>query len=321
MEDTGTPDPFHHHHHGLGFKKESKQKQKQNQHEPPPPPPAAAAEPSPPLPPHESSSLLVAHDLTLQECLVEPFEAAGSSNNISTNISTNNNSNNNISNNNASRNISTNNTSNTNNYSVRTLLYRTRSGHGHIHGLLDLVRDQSFGHEHPVHYHKEHLADHAHGILLLSVALLVFLSLQHSVLEAVAIGAASTRRTVELTVLAVLVHKVFVGYALGSAMVAGHVKWSHMLVLGCVFGACSIVGVALRLLLERTIVRHANGNASANANVSENEGVLVGFVRAVVVGTFLYVAIVEIAMKELLTHRGSGNLPVGDCQVHKLVAF
>eukprot|EP00536_Pseudo-nitzschia_multiseries_P014947 jgi/Psemu1/291735/fgenesh1_pg.795_\ len=196
--------------------------------------------------------------------------------------------------------------------------------HGHGHGLLDSMRDQSFGHEHPVHYHEEHLADHARGSLLSSVALLVALSL-HSVLEAVAIGAASTRRTVVSTVSAVLAHKAFAGYALGSAMVAAHVKRWHVLVLGCVFGACSIVGVALGLLLERTVVRHANGNANTNGNgngnASENEGVPIGIVQAVVAGTFLYVAIVEIAMKELLTHRGGGDLPVGDCQVRKLVAF
>jgi len=177
--------------------------------------------------------------------------------------------------------------------------------------ILDLMLNDSFRYEHPVHYDDEHLAKHAHGSLLSSIILLLALSV-HSLFEGLAIGVSSNNSQLISTTAAVLAHKAFAGYALGSTMVASHMKHSHILVLCFSFSFCSIIGVSIGILLEDII--------------EPDDTVPIGVIQAMVTGTFLYVSIVEIGMKELMTHRESSA--AGDnhsswkiWEVRKLAAF
>ena len=156
--------------------------------------------------------------------------------------------------------------------------------------IFDTMRNESFSYEHPVHYHDEHLAEHARGSLLSSVILLVALSI-HSIFEGLAIGVSSNITEVTSITAAVLAHKAFAGYALGSAMIASSMKELQFFILCFVFGICSIVGVFFGIMLQGT--------------VDPDNSVPIGVIQAMVAGTFLYVSIVEIAMKELMTHRGA----------------
>ena len=265
--------------------------------------------------PHERSSL-IAHDKSRNECIVASESDCAAckqhmcsrlSDTTSTNI-------NNINNNGdivqqnerKGKNSSSSSSSNDN------------LQHQHQHSMavprnsvLDSMRDYSFSYEHPVHYHEEHLADHAQGSLLSSVLLLAALSF-HSLFEALAIGVATNTATITSTTSAVLAHKAFAGYALGSAMVASQMRQLHVLVLSFVFSVCSIVGVFVGIALERAII-------------DPEDSVPIGVIQAMVSGTFLYVSIVEIGMKELMTHReggdGPSSVPMETWQVRKVVAF
>jgi zinc transporter ZupT len=108
-----------------------------------------------------------------------------------------------------------------------------------------------------------------------------------------------------------LAHKAFAGDALGSSMVASQMKESHVLVLCTVFAFCSIVGVFLGMLFQQL-----NG---------ANDTVSTGIIQAMVSGTFLYVSIVEIGLKEIMMHRESSSPNVPESffapEFAKLFAF
>jgi zinc transporter ZupT len=177
--------------------------------------------------------------------------------------------------------------------------------------ILGSMRNEAFEYEHPIHHHDDHLAEHMHGSLLASVILLFALSI-HSIFEGMAIGVSPNMTEVISTTAAVLAHKAFAGYALGSSMVASQMKESHILVLCLVFGFCSIVGVFLGMLFQQL--------TDANDTVSN------GVIQAMVSGTFLYVSIVEIGMKEIMMHRelsspNSSEQSVFAMEYTKLFAF
>ena len=158
-------------------------------------------------------------------------------------------------------------------------------------GIMDFMRQDSFEDEHPIHVHEEHLAEHMHGSLISSVLLLLALSV-HSFLEGFAIGVATSKKDVVSTATAVLAHKAFAGYALGSSMVASHMKASHILILCLIFSSCGPIGLLGGMVFHELID-------------TENDTISMGVIQAVVAGTFLYVSIVEIGMKELMMHRES----------------
>lgn len=179
--------------------------------------------------------------------------------------------------------------------------------------LLDSFRNEAFEFEHPVHHHDEHLANHMHGSLLASLILLSALSV-HSIFDGMSIGIAQNMSGVVDSTAAVLAHKAFAGYALGSSMVASEMKENHFLVLCLAFACCSVFGIFLGMIFEQL----------SDAEDSSPTGVI----QAMVAGTFLYVAIVEIGMKELMMHRETAHvLPSGmHLAIHtmewaKLVAF
>jgi zinc transporter ZupT len=115
-------------------------------------------------------------------------------------------------------------------------------------------------------------------------------------LEGLAIGISTNHAEVLSTTTAVLAHKAFASYALGSSMVASQMKEGHFLILVSVFSICSVLGIFLGIFFEQ-ITRRA----------SSQEGFLLatGLVQAMVAGTFLFVSIVEIGLKEILLCRDS----------------
>lgn len=161
----------------------------------------------------------------------------------------------------------------------------------------------------------EHVAEHIHGSLLASVILLLAISI-HSVFDGLAIGISSNAKELISTTAAVLAHKGFGGYALGSSMVASEMNERDFVTLVLVFSACTPVGIILGTIFERL------------GDSDDPDGwkiVGTGTINAVVAGTFLYIAIVEIGLKEILVHRDSKllghKLAPQQMQWSKLAAF
>ena len=150
-----------------------------------------------------------------------------------------------------------------------------------------------------------------HGSLLSSVILLFALSI-HSILEGLAIGIGSNQAEILSSTMAVLAHKAFASYALGSSMVASEMNETHFFVLVSGFTVCSVLGIFLGIIFEQV------SRASKDSPVT-------GIIQAMVAGTFLFVSIVEIGMKEILLCRDSklmgDKLSRKGMEWSKLVAF
>lgn len=157
-----------------------------------------------------------------------------------------------------------------------------------------------------------------HGSLLASVILLFALSI-HSIFDGLAIGVSSTTKEVISVTTAVLAHKGFAGYALGSSMVAAEMNDRHYFVLVTVFSSCSVIGIVLGTVFEWLLA------ATIEDPAGNGGSVVMGVIKAIVAGTFLYISIVEIGLKEILICRESkllGNA-IGQNQMQwsKLAAF
>jgi zinc transporter ZupT len=178
---------------------------------------------------------------------------------------------------------------------------------------LESFRSKSVGNQHDHHHDLEHVAEHIHGSLLASVILLFALSI-HSVFDGLAIGISSNTNELISITAAVLAHKGFAGYALGSSMVASEMNERHYFVLVVVFSSCSVFGIILGTIFEQ-LSEYETGWKSIGD----------GVVKAIVAGTFLYISIVEIGLKEILVCRHSkllGNkLDQNQMQWSKLAAF
>ena len=138
------------------------------------------------------------------------------------------------------------------------------------------------------HHHDDHLSQHLHGSTLASLMLFLALSL-HSVLEGVAIGIVPKAEMVVSTSAAILAHKAFAGYALGSTLItAESLDTRSHLYLGLMFSCTTPIGVLIGMALLDDF---------------DGSGIAVGIVQAMVAGTFMYVSIVEVGTKELLVCR------------------
>jgi zinc transporter ZupT len=181
--------------------------------------------------------------------------------------------------------------------------------------LLESFRSKSGGHEHHHHHDPEHVAEHIHGSLLASMILLLALSI-HSVFDGLAIGISSDTNELIATTAAVLAHKGFAGYALGSSMTASEMNERHYFALVAVFASCSVVGILLGTIFEHWDPLEVQTGWKVAGTATIN---------AIVAGTFLYISIVEIGMKEILVCRDStllGNkLDRNQMQWNKLAAF
>uniref|UniRef100_A0A7S4AUG0 Zinc/iron permease n=1 Tax=Pseudo-nitzschia australis TaxID=44445 RepID=A0A7S4AUG0_9STRA len=183
---------------------------------------------------------------------------------------------------------------------------------------LESFRSKTFGQEHHHHHNLDHVAEHVHGSLLASVILLFALSI-HSIFDGLAIGVSSTTKEVISVTTAVLAHKGFAGYALGSSMVAAEMNDRHYFVLVTVFSSCSVIGIVLGTVFEWLLA------ATIEDPAGNGGSVVMGVIKAIVAGTFLYISIVEIGLKEILICRESkllGNA-IGQNQMQwsKLAAF
>ena len=190
--------------------------------------------------------------------------------------------------------------------------HRYPHGHGHDH------------HPHKHHHHDAHIAEHMNGSLLASMILMIALSL-HSILESLAIGISTNKADVLSTTIAIIAHKGFAAYALGSSCVASEMNGRHLVVLSFVFSCCSVMGIPLGMLILRLFSKNDHAvveDEIINTSDIGSRGVAVGIIQAMVSGTFLYVSIVEIGMKELLICRDSKlNTCKKEIAWSKLTAF
>ena len=168
-----------------------------------------------------------------------------------------------------------------------------RSHRGETSILASIMDGSILAQDHSVlhsihHHHDDHISQHLHGSTLASLMLFLALSL-HSVLEGVAIGIVPKPEMVVSTSAAILAHKAFAGYALGSTLItAESLDTRSHLYLGLMFSCTTPAGV----LLGMALLDDFDGSSIA-----------VGIVQAMVAGTFLYVSIVEVGTKELLVCR------------------
>ena len=169
---------------------------------------------------------------------------------------------------------------------------RTNARASSIMGSMISMRDSIMSYEPTTysvhHHHDDHITQHLHGSTLASLVLFLALSL-HSILEGVAIGIVPNADVVVSTSAAILAHKAFAGYALGSTIITAEgIDTRKHLMMGLAFSITTPLGVLLGLVLLSSF---------------DGDSVAVGVVQAMVAGTFLYVAIVEVGMKELLVCR------------------
>lgn len=148
------------------------------------------------------------------------------------------------------------------------------------------------------HHHDNHIMQHLHGSMVASLSLLVSLTL-HSFLAGFGLGSGTCEDLVATSV-AIIAHKLFAGYALGSSLTAS-VKLSKAMFFTYVgtFACSTPVGLVLAASMEDFAL-----NPSCVAGI-----------EAAVSGTFLYISIFEVGMKELLVCRVQAGVSV--CGVGK----
>eukprot|EP00586_Coscinodiscus_wailesii_P003311 CAMPEP_0172478102 /NCGR_PEP_ID=MMETSP1066-20121228/1871_1 /TAXON_ID=671091 /ORGANISM="Coscinodiscus wailesii, Strain CCMP2513" /LENGTH=401 /DNA_ID=CAMNT_0013237383 /DNA_START=33 /DNA_END=1238 /DNA_ORIENTATION=+ len=138
------------------------------------------------------------------------------------------------------------------------------------------------------HHDHAHVDKHLHGSMISSFALLVALSL-HSILAGFGLGIDDSP-TAFGTAVAIISHKLFAAYSLGSTLTAASEGISD----GIFYMTISIFAFSTPLGIIAGVLM--------GDSLQVNEYVK-GVIQAIVAGTFLYIAIVEVGMKELLVCR------------------
>ena len=159
-----------------------------------------------------------------------------------------------------------------------------------------------------LHHHVDHLSLHLRGSWYASFALMFALCV-HSFIEGLAVGFASSSNVSSMwsISIAIIAHKGFAGYALGSSLASSDVNWACLVIMGLIFALCSPLGIVSGILFLESAGTHQ---------------VLFGVTQAVVSGTFLYVSIVEICMKEIMSCRHPrGSRYNRKLEVLKLMSF
>jgi zinc transporter ZupT len=145
------------------------------------------------------------------------------------------------------------------------------------------------------HHHDDHIDLHLHGSILASGILMMALSI-HSILAGVSIGIDKDWNSLTGTAIAIVAHKSFEGFCLGSSMVNAKLHHRPYLIMGTLFSVATPLGILIgRLVLMEEEFSPDDGLGGG--------GMTIAVVQAVVAGTFLYIAIVEIGTKELLACR------------------
>jgi zinc transporter ZupT len=147
------------------------------------------------------------------------------------------------------------------------------------------------------HHHDDHIDLHLHGSILASGILMLALSI-HSILAGVSIGIDNDLNSLTGTAIAILAHKSFEGFCLGSSLVNAQLDHRPFLIVGTVFAFATPVGI----LIGRWILM-GEGFPKDDRGGGAGGGTTIAVVQAMVAGTFLYIAIVEIGTKELLACR------------------
>eukprot|EP00980_Cylindrotheca_fusiformis_P029464 scaffold23479_cov143-Cylindrotheca_fusiformis.AAC.14 len=165
------------------------------------------------------------------------------------------------------------------------------------------------------HHHEDHVSLHVRGSIIATCVLMLAISV-HSILAGISMGVESSYKHLLSTAIAILAHKAFVGFALGSSLVnaqigpsAGFIFWFFS--LG--FALTTPIGVFIGM----GIVKAESGDPDGTHAVA--------LIKAIVSGTFLYISIVEIGTKELMTCRTEyekhGSLAQKLWDVANLVVF
>lgn len=156
------------------------------------------------------------------------------------------------------------------------------------------------------HHHDEHIELHLHGSIVASGILMLALSI-HAILAGVSIGIETNIQALTSTAIAILAHKSFEGFCLGSSLVTAQLDTTLNIVLCIVFSFATPLGVIMGHVLS---------------DISQGE-TTIAIVQAIVAGTFLYVAIVEIASKELLAcrHESGNTMSQKQIEATKLGSF
>jgi len=160
------------------------------------------------------------------------------------------------------------------------------------------------------HHHEEHIEHHLHGSAVSSIALMFALSI-HSMLAGFTLGLQPPESALS-TAVAIVAHKMFEGYALGSTLssASDSINTFSFFTMVLLYALCTPLAIVVAVIMSETI--------------SLNEIVTAGL-QAAVAGTFLYISIVEVGMKELLICRvqaGVSVLGIGKrLEIAKLLSF
>jgi zinc transporter ZupT len=144
------------------------------------------------------------------------------------------------------------------------------------------------------HHHDDHIDLHLHGSILASSILMMALSI-HSILAGVSIGIEQDWNGIAGTAIAILAHKSFEGFCLGSSMVNAQMDHLPFWILGMSFSCATPLGILIGQFIVGAIVAPEENDGKTSTGIA--------LVQAMVAGTFLYISIVEIGTKELLACR------------------
>jgi len=143
------------------------------------------------------------------------------------------------------------------------------------------------------HHHEDHIDLHLHGSILASGILMLALSI-HSILAGISIGIEQDLDSLAGTAIAILAHKSFEGFCLGSSMANANIEFHSFMVLGVAFSFATPLGILFGQFVVPEFLPEDAGSSRTSS---------IAVVQAVVAGTFLYIAIVEIGTKESLACR------------------
>lgn len=121
----------------------------------------------------------------------------------------------------------------------------------------------------------------------LGVVLLVALSV-HSFLAGLGMGADQSH--ILSIFFAIVAHKGLAGFSLGAAFVKAHLDLWRFVLVGFIFSVSTPCGIAVGAAVAQSC-----------------EGPILGVLKALAAGTFLYVAVAELMVKELAEHKVKGS--------------
>ena len=142
------------------------------------------------------------------------------------------------------------------------------------------------------HHHPKHLEEHLRSSTK-SVVTLLFALVIHSLVLGLSIGMSGQFSGFFELSIAVLSHKVFAGFALGTTIKAANFDSRNPLFSAAIpFAFSTPIGILIGM----------------NIKLSDDTSSFSGTVKAIVAGLFLYIAILEICMKELLICRANAKI-------------